>query len=437
MNKKRVKILLVDDQPANLLALEAVLAPLDEELVGVDSGEQALRAVLDQTFAVVLLDVQMPTMNGFELAALMRAHPRSQELPIIFLTAADSAAFPIEQAYALGAVDYMTKPFNPVVLRAKVAVFIDLYRKTAEIALHHEARHQAALRARDDRIRLILDSVRDYAFIGTDIDRNITEWEAGAADILGWDADSARGRPADMIFTPEDRAAGVPEMEAARARESGRALDKRWHLRRDGSRFYADGVMVPVRDDAGKLRGYAKIFRDATAEKLAAEQLASIEAERERLFLQVEAASKRLVDIFQRAPAFMCVMRGPEHSFEFVNQRFLQLVGERELIGRTVREAMPELDGQGFFELYDAVYRDGAAVGRAQRAHGIVARRRHARTAFRRRRLHRAARNRWRRVGSAGAWHRRHRAHPGRLAGGGPAQRARTGGQRCAAGRRA
>ncbi|MDQ2990495.1 MAG: response regulator, partial [Pseudomonadota bacterium] len=173
MNKKRVKILLVDDQPANVLALEAVLAPLDEELVGVDSGEQALRAVLDHTFAVVLLDVQMPTMNGFELAALMRAHPRSQELPIIFLTAADSAAFPVEQAYALGAVDYMTKPFNPVVLRAKVAVFIDLHRKTAEIALHHEARHQAALRARDERIRLILDSVRDYAFIGTDVDRNI------------------------------------------------------------------------------------------------------------------------------------------------------------------------------------------------------------------------------------------------------------------------
>ncbi|HEU4375220.1 MAG TPA: response regulator [Telluria sp.] len=368
MNKKRVKILLVDDQPANLMALEAVLAPLDEELIGVGSGEQALRAVLDHSFAVVLLDVQMPTMNGFELAALMRAHPRSQELPIIFLTAADSAAFPVEQAYALGAVDYMTKPFNPVVLRAKVAVFIDLHRKTAEIALHHEARHQAALRARDERIRLILDSVRDYAFIGTDVDRIITEWEAGAADILGWDAERAIGRPADMIFTPEDRAAGVPEIEAARARDTGRALDKRWHLRQDGSRFYADGVMVPVRDDAGTLRGYAKIFRDATAEKLAAEQLASIEAERERLFLQVEAASERLVDIFQRAPAFMCVMRGPEHRFEFVNQRFLQLVGDRELIGRTVRAAMPELEGQDFFELFDTVYRDGVPLeGRNER----------------------------------------------------------------------
>jgi PAS domain S-box-containing protein len=368
MNKKRVKILLVDDQPANLVVLESVLAELDEELVSVGSGEQALRALLDNTFAVVLLDVQMPTMNGFEAAALMRRHPRSQELPIIFLTAADNAAFPVEDAYALGAVDYLTKPFNPVVLRAKVSVFIDLYRKTAEIALHHEARHQAALRSRDERIRLILDSTRDYAFIGTDVDGVVTEWEGGAADILGWDAAEACGRPADMIFTPEDRAGGVPHEEMTRARDSGRALDKRWHVRKDGARFFADGVMVPLRDEAGKLRGYAKIFRDVTAERLAAEQLASIEAERERLFRQVEAASERLVDIFQRAPAFMCVMRGPEHRFEFVNQRYLQLVGERELIGLTVREAMPELKGQGYFELVDAVYRTGQPVeGRNER----------------------------------------------------------------------
>jgi PAS domain S-box-containing protein len=364
MNKKRVKILLVDDQPANLTVLESVLAELDEDLVSVGSGEQALRALLDHSFAVVLLDVQMPTMNGFETAALMRRHPRSQELPIIFLTAADNAAFPVEQAYALGAVDYLTKPFNPVVLRAKVSVFIDLYRKTAAIALHHEQRHQAALRARDERIRLILDSTRDYAFIGTDTERVITEWEGGAAEILGWDAGSAIGRPADMIFSAEDRGAGVPEAEAARALDTGRALDKRWHVRRDGSRFYAEGVMVPLRDEAGKLRGYAKIFRDATAEKLASEQLAAIEEERERLFRQVEAASERLVDIFQRAPAFMCVMRGPEHRFEFVNQRYLPLVGQRELIGRPAREAMPELEGQGMFELYDAVYRGGQPVER-------------------------------------------------------------------------
>jgi CheY-like chemotaxis protein len=132
------KILLVDDQPANLAVLEAVLTDLGSgdalQLVAVTSGEAALREVLANDFALVLLDVRMPTMNGFELAELIRDHPRTHGLPIIFLTAGDAADFPLERAYALGAVDYLTKPFNPVVLRAKVGVFIELYRKSAELA---------------------------------------------------------------------------------------------------------------------------------------------------------------------------------------------------------------------------------------------------------------------------------------------------------------
>ena len=138
-------ILLVDDQPANLAVLEAILTGVGE-LVAVTSGEAALREVLARDFAVVLLDVRMPTMNGFELAELIRQHPRTQGLPIIFLTAGDADEFPLERAYALGAVDYMTKPFNPVVLRAKVSVFIDLYRKSAQLARVEEERHRAALR---------------------------------------------------------------------------------------------------------------------------------------------------------------------------------------------------------------------------------------------------------------------------------------------------
>ncbi|MEJ7805866.1 MAG: response regulator, partial [Telluria sp.] len=272
-NKTKVNILLVDDQPANLAVLEAVLADLDEVLMSVTSGELALRAVLGTEFAVVLMDVLMPTMSGLETAEMLRSHPRSRTLPIIFLTAQHSDEFQVEQAYALGAVDYLTKPINPVILRSKVAFFIDLHRKTAEIARHAQASHLAALRTRDERIRLILDNTRDYAFIGTDPDGVVTEWEGGAASITGWPADSARGHSAAIIFTPEDQAHGQPQAEMRQARQSGRAEDRRWHLRRDGTRFFADGVTVPLRDDQGHLRGYAKIFRDATAERLAAEQL--------------------------------------------------------------------------------------------------------------------------------------------------------------------
>jgi PAS domain S-box-containing protein len=153
------KILLVDDQPANLAVLEAILAGVGE-LVAVTSGQAALREILAHEFAVVLLDVRMPTMNGFELAELIREHPRTRTLPIIFLTAGDADEFPIERAYALGAVDYMTKPFNPVVLRAKVSVFIDLVRKSAQLARIEEERHRAALRDIFQRAPAIMGVMR-------------------------------------------------------------------------------------------------------------------------------------------------------------------------------------------------------------------------------------------------------------------------------------
>ena len=371
------KILLVDDQPANLAVLEAILADLGQTLVSVTSGEAALREVLAHDFAVVLLDVRMPTMNGFELAELIREHPRTHSVPIIFLTAGDADEFPLERAYALGAVDYLTKPLNPIVLRAKVAVFIDLYRKNAELARIEEERHRAQLRSRDARLRLILDNIRDYAFIGTDVHRVVTEWEGGAAAITGWSPDDVRGRSADLLFTPEDMATGRPDEEARRALEQGRAEDRRWHLRRDGTLFYADGVMVPLRDEAGVHVGFAKIIRDATAEKLAAERLAEseqqlgesrrqAEAERERLLRELQAASERMRDIFHRAPAIMCVMSGPDHVIEMANQRFLELAGGRKLAWRPVRTALPELAeqglGQGFIDVLDRVFASGEAV---------------------------------------------------------------------------
>ncbi|KQV36897.1 response regulator [Massilia sp. Root335] len=367
------KILLVDDQPANLAVLEAILADLGQALVAVTSGEAALREVLAHDFAVVLLDVRMPTMNGFELAELIREHPRTHSLPIIFLTAGDADEFPLERAYALGAVDYLTKPFNPVVLRAKVAVFIDLYRKNAELARIEEERHRAQLRSRDARLRLILDNIRDYAFIGTDVDRVVTEWEGGAAAITDWPADAVLGRCVDLLFTPEDQAAGQPEQEARNALAHGRAEDRRWHVRRDGTRFFADGVMVPLRDEAGVHAGFAKIIRDATVEKLAAERLAEseqqlgesrrqAEAERERLLRELQAASERMRDIFHRAPAIMCVMSGPEHVIDMANQRYLELTGGRPLAGLAVRTALPELAGQGFIDVLDRVYASGEAV---------------------------------------------------------------------------
>jgi CheY-like chemotaxis protein len=110
--RSRVNILLVDDQPANLLVMQTVLGALDENLICANSGEEALRAVLQTDFAAILLDVRMPTMSGFDTARLIRSHSRSSRVAILFITASVDAGFPIEEAYTLGAVDYLTKPIQ-------------------------------------------------------------------------------------------------------------------------------------------------------------------------------------------------------------------------------------------------------------------------------------------------------------------------------------
>jgi CheY-like chemotaxis protein len=139
-----VKILLVDDQADNLLSAGAVLESLGEEVVTAESGREALRQLLDHDFAVIVLDVMMPEMDGFETAALIRQRERSRHTPIIFLTALGRSEEHIKQGYTLGAVDYLGKPFVPEILRAKVSVFVELHRKSGLLA------HQSKLLERQN-----------------------------------------------------------------------------------------------------------------------------------------------------------------------------------------------------------------------------------------------------------------------------------------------
>ena len=123
---------MVDDHPDKLVALEAILAELGQNVVKVGSGKEALRALLHGDFAVILLDVSMPVMDGFETAALIRTRPRCEHTPIIFITAYGDETH-VASGYRLGAVDYILTPVVPEVLRAKVSVFVELFRKTEEI----------------------------------------------------------------------------------------------------------------------------------------------------------------------------------------------------------------------------------------------------------------------------------------------------------------
>ncbi|HEY6560329.1 MAG TPA: ATP-binding protein [Polyangiaceae bacterium] len=150
----RASILIVDDHPANLLAVEAILLPLEHEIISVKSGEEALKQLLTHDFAVILMDVQMPGLDGFQTTRIIKERERSKHIPIIFLTAISREAAHIIKGYAYGAVDYLLKPFDPEVLRSKVQVFVDLYKQAEVIRLQGQLlreREREALERRNER----------------------------------------------------------------------------------------------------------------------------------------------------------------------------------------------------------------------------------------------------------------------------------------------
>src|SRR5436309_3797500 len=153
----QAKALLVDDRRDNLIALEAILQGLPVEPVAVESGAAALKQLRIYDFAVILLDAQMPEMDGFETASHIKHRERTRHVPIIFLTAADRDAQLALRGYAAGAADYLTNPFDPWVLRAKVSVFVDLWTKTRQLEAHAQAaRHPRTLTGADDEALAIL-----------------------------------------------------------------------------------------------------------------------------------------------------------------------------------------------------------------------------------------------------------------------------------------
>ncbi|MGZ4168091.1 MAG: SpoIIE family protein phosphatase [Solirubrobacteraceae bacterium] len=184
-----VGILLVDDHRENLAALRAVLEPLGERLVTADSGEQALRALLREDIAVILLDVRMAGLDGLQTARIIRARPRTRHIPIIFLTAQVSDVEEIALAYATGAVDYVIKPFEPEILRAKVSVFVELSRERGERVRQSRARAEAEAVARTVRtLQILSDAALSHlemdGLTAELVERTATLFQADAACLL-------------------------------------------------------------------------------------------------------------------------------------------------------------------------------------------------------------------------------------------------------------
>ena len=138
LEDQKANILIVDDNPGKRLALVSVLETLKQNVITADSGRDALRSLLEHDFAVILLDVQMPIMGGFETARLIRSRQQSESTPIIFVTAYSRGETDMVEGYSIGAVDFIFTPIIPEILRAKVSVFVDLYHKIQAIKRHEE-----------------------------------------------------------------------------------------------------------------------------------------------------------------------------------------------------------------------------------------------------------------------------------------------------------
>src|SRR3954468_6376663 len=140
--EEKVSILIVDDRHDKMLAYETILSDLKENIVCARSGKEALRCLLQQDFAVILLDVNMPIMDGFETAMMIRQRPRSETTPIIFISAVNDTENHVSRGYSIGAVDYILTPVVPEILRAKIAVFVDLFKKTEQVKRQSEEREK-------------------------------------------------------------------------------------------------------------------------------------------------------------------------------------------------------------------------------------------------------------------------------------------------------
>src|SRR5436190_124896 len=187
------------------------------------------------------------------------------------------------RAYLMRILPYRTTEDR---IDGAVLTFVDITART---------QGEERLRRSEQRYRAIIDSIRDYAIITTDLDGLVERWNDGAVRLFGYGESEIIGRPIDLLFVPEDRANDAPQRERETAREKGRAADERWHLRKDGTRFYCSGVLAPLAD--GELYGYVKIARDLTDQ-----QLAAVEREQEFLSAQADRAelenSNRLKDRF-------------------------------------------------------------------------------------------------------------------------------------------
>ncbi len=292
----KVNILLVDDKLENLLALEAILEKLGENLVRATSGEEALRCLLHQDFAVILLDVQMPGMDGFETATLIRNRGRSRHTPIIFLTAFSTSDQMLFKGYALGAVDYLLKPLDPNILTSKVTVFVELFKKT-EAVKQQTAQLVAVnteLRQSEERFRS-LSTCSPVGIFETDTEGDCKYTNPRYQAICGLKAsESLEKRWLESVHL-EDKERAIASWSAYI--NEGREYSEEFRFQAaHGNIRWVQVRSSPMLSSQGDLLGYVGTLEDITERKQAEEVHAQVI--REQTARQEAEAANRMKDEF-------------------------------------------------------------------------------------------------------------------------------------------
>lgn len=269
-SKDRVKLLLVDDDRDNLLALQAVLEPLNQELMLAESGTSALRLCLDHDFAAILLDVRMPEMDGFETAELIRSRKRSGRTPILFLTGyrSDEQLF---RGYDLGAVDFLFKPIVPEILQSKVTVFVELCLTEQRMRAQTEA-----LRRAEQKFRAVLEAAPDAMLI-TDTNGVLHLANSRTDSLFGYERDVLIGSNVLTLF-PGWSASKLKEISESEGRVHAELRLE--GLRRDGRAFPIEVTCSPFETNDGNFITIA--VRDATEKVEAEERIQRVNADLER-----------------------------------------------------------------------------------------------------------------------------------------------------------
>jgi PAS domain S-box-containing protein len=344
---RATKILLVEDDLGIARLEQLELERSGYSVISAGTASDALELIAEGGIELIVLDQQLPSgTTGLDLFRQIRG--AGHDIPAILVTGLQDEKLLVE-ALRAGVRDFVPKTPNflnhlePIVSRVIRQVSMErdlaesrlsakedqLRRRELEHEIAERKRIERALRVAEENLRLMVESIKDFAIFTIDKEARVVSWNSGAQHLFGYSEDEVLGQSFVIIFPPEDRAHSVPEQELAAAAANGRATDERWHIRKDGSRFFASGVLAPIFDDDSNLRGFTKICRDITERK---EAEVAIREAAVRLKAIVDTAVDGIITIDESG------------TVESMNLAAERLFGFRrdEVIGANIKMLMPE-----------------------------------------------------------------------------------------------